>query len=54
MNKLSNINPISCVKDIRQIYRKDLERNIIEVKVQFKNEEPAWIPYETLIAIQSR
>ena len=54
MNKLSNNNPLSCVKNTRQIYRKDLERNITEVQVQFKDEEPAWIPYETLIAIQSR
>ena len=47
-------NPLSVIKNSRKIYRKDLERNIIEVQVQFKNEEPAWIPYETLLAINER
>ena len=47
-------NPITCVKNTREIYRKDLEKVITEVQVQFKNEEPAWIPYETLLAIQTR
>jgi hypothetical protein len=54
MNKLDISNPLSCVRNTRRIYRRDLERVITEVQVQFKNEEPAWIPYETLIAIQSR
>ena len=31
---------------------KFLEKNIKEVQVQFKNEPPAWIPYETLLAIE--
>ena len=47
-------NPISCVKNTRQSYRKDLKKVITEVQVQFKNETPAWIPYETLLAIQER
>ena len=47
-------NPLSFVKNTRKSYRKDLEKVITEVQVQFKNEEPAWIPYDTLIAIQSR
>ena len=47
-------NPLSCVKNTRQSYRKDLEKIVTEVQVQFKNETPAWIPYETLLAIQSR
>ena len=45
-------NPISPVKNTRQTYSKYLEKVITEVQVQFKNEEPAWIPYETLLAIQ--
>jgi len=45
-------NPISVVKNTRQTYRKDLCKVITEVQVQFKKEEPTWIPYETLIAIQ--
>ena len=47
-------NPITCVKNTRKTYRKDLEKVITEVQVQFKDEEPAWIPYETLLAIQTR
>ena len=47
-------NPLSCVKNTRQVYRKDLKKTITEVQVQFKKEEPSWIPYETLIAIQER
>ena len=45
-------NPLSYVKNTRQSYRKDLEKVITEVQVQFKNEPPAWIPYQTLLAIQ--
>jgi len=47
-------NPLSSVKNTRRVYRKDLERTITEVQVQFNKEEPSWIPYETLIAIQER
>ena len=47
-------NPISCVKNTRQSYRKDLQKTVVEVQVQFKDETPAWIPYETLLAIQER
>jgi hypothetical protein len=45
-------NPISYVKNTRVSYSKFLERNVREVQVQFKNEQPAWIPYETLLAIE--
>ena len=49
---LSNmINPISYVKNTRTSYSKSLDRNINEVQVQFDDENPAWIPYDTLIAI---
>ena len=46
--------PLSSVKNTRNTYRKDLQKTIIEVQVQFKDETPAWIPYETLMAIQER
>ena len=46
-------NPLSVIKNTRQSYRKDLQKVITEVQVQFKDEEPAWIPYETLLAMQS-
>ena len=46
-------NPLSPVKDVRETYSKWLQRSVTEVQVQFKNEPPAWIPYETLLAMQS-
>jgi len=46
-------NPISYVKNTRETYSKFLEKNIKEVQVQFNDEEPAWIPYDTLMAITS-
>ena len=45
-------NPLSPVKMVRETYSKWLQRSVTEVQVQFKDEEPAWIPYETLLAIQ--
>ena len=45
-------NPLSPVKNTRQTYRKDLETVITEVQVQFGKENPAWIPLETLLAMQ--
>ena len=45
-------NPLSPVKDVRETYSKWLQRCVTEVNVQFKDEEPAWIPYETLLAMQ--
>lgn len=44
-------NPLSLVKNTRQTYDKQLERVITEVQVQFRDENPAWIPLETLLAI---
>ena len=32
----------------------NMRQLITEVQVQFDNESPAWIPYETLIAIQKK
>ena len=46
-------NPLSPVKMVRETYSKYLQKNFTEVLVQFKDEEPAWIPYDTLLAIQS-
>ncbi len=45
-------NPLSPVKMVRETYSRWLQRNITEVQVQFMDEEPAWIPYETLLAMQ--
>ena len=44
-------NPLSPVKMVRESYSRYLQRHVTEVQVQFKDEEPAWIPYETLLAI---
>ena len=44
-------NPISYVKNTRQTYSKQYETVLTEVQVQFGNEKPAWIPYETLVGM---
>jgi len=46
------VNPLSPVKNTRETYRRDLEMVITEVQVQFAEENPAWIPLETLLAMQ--
>ena len=46
-------NPLSPVKDVRETYSKWLQRCVTEVNVQFKDEKPAWIPYDTLLAMQN-
>ena len=45
-------NPLSPVKMVRESYSKWLQRHVTEVQVQFRDEPPAWIPYETLLAMQ--
>ena len=45
-------NPLSPVKMVRESYSRWLQRHVTEVQVQFKDEEHAWIPYETLLAMQ--
>ena len=45
-------NPLSVVKMVRETYSRYLQKNFTEVQVQFRDEEPAWIPYETLLAIK--
>lgn len=47
-------NPLSHVKNTRTTYSKFLEKNIKEVQVQFADEQPAWIPYDTLLAMESK
>ena len=46
------MNPLSPVKMVRESYSRYLQKNFTEVQVQFKDEEPAWIPYDTLLAIK--
>ena len=45
-------NPLSSVKMVRETYSRYLQKNFTEVQVQFRDEEPAWIPYDTLLAIK--
>ena len=45
-------NPLSPIKMVRESYSRYLQKHFSEVQVQFMDEEPAWIPYETLLAMQ--
>ena len=45
-------NPLSVVKNTREVWNRQLEKKVTEVQVQFVNENPAWIPLETLLAIE--
>ena len=47
-------NPLSVVKMVRESYSRYLQKNFTEVQVQFDEEEPAWIPYDTLLAMMRR
>tara|TARA_B100000902_G_C26679981_1_gene607318 strand:- start:242 stop:430 length:189 start_codon:yes stop_codon:yes gene_type:complete len=44
-------NPLSPVKNVRESYNKFYQEVFTEVEVQFADERPAWIPYETLLAM---
>ena len=46
------ISPMSYVKNTRKTYSKQYEQIITEVQVKFADENPTWIPYETLLAMQ--
>ena len=48
-NKLKN--PFRPVKNVRTVYDRFHQKNVKEVQVQFSDEDPAWIPYDTLIAM---
>ena len=45
------INPLSYVKNVRTVYDRFYQKHIKEVQVQFLNENPAWIPYNTLLSM---
>ena len=44
-------NPFRPIKNVRTIYDRYYQKNVKQVEVQFKDEDPAWIPYDTLIAM---
>ena len=43
------INPLTHVKNVRTVYDRFYQKNVKEVQVQFLDEDPAWIPYDTLL-----
>ena len=45
------INPLTHVKNVRTVYDRFHQKNVKEVQVQFSDEDPAWIPYDTLISM---
>ena len=45
------INPISVVMYTRTTFNSFRGENITEVEVQFKEEDPTWIPIDTLLSI---
>ena len=47
----SMINPLSYVKNVSTVYDRFYQKNIKEVQVQFLDEDPAWIPYNTLLSM---
>lgn len=47
-------NPISFVKNTRTTYSLQYRKNFTEVLVQFYDEDPAWIPIETLNGMVNR
>ena len=47
-------NLLSYVKNVRTVYDRFYQKNIKEVQVQFQDEDPAWIPLDTLVAITKK
>ena len=47
------INPLTNVKNVRTVYDRFYQKNVKEVQVQFLDEDPAWIPYDTLLSMLS-
>ena len=47
------ISPLSFVKNVINFFETFNQKNVKEVQVQFQNENPAWIPYDTLISMMS-
>ena len=46
-------NPISFIKNTRTTYSMQYRKNVTEVLVQFADENPAWIPMDTLEAMMT-
>jgi len=46
------VSPFVNVLNTRKSYSKFYEKIFTEVQVQFYNEDPAWIPLDTLLAMK--
>ena len=46
------MSPFGNVLNTRETYSKFYQKIYTEVEVQFKNENPTWIPLDTLLAIK--
>ena len=47
------ISPLRYVQNVRTVYSRFYQKNIKEAEVRFGDEDPAWIPYDTLLSIMS-
>ena len=43
--------PLRYVQNVRTVYDRFYQKNIKQVQVQFLDENPAWIPYDTLLSM---
>ena len=50
-NPFTMIYRLSYVKNVRSVYDRFYQKNIKEVQVQYLDEDPAWIPYNTLLSM---
>ena len=47
------MSPFGVVRNTRESYSRFYQKIFTEVEVQFGDENPSWIPLDTLLAIQS-
>tara|TARA_R100000234_G_C4857892_1_gene117943 strand:+ start:102 stop:263 length:162 start_codon:yes stop_codon:yes gene_type:complete len=47
------MSPFGSVLNTRESYSRFYQRKFTEVEVQFSDEDPAWIPLNTLLAMRS-
>ena len=45
--------PLRYVQNVRTVYSRFYQKNVKEVEVRFGDEDPAWIPSDTLLSIMS-
>lgn len=47
------MSPFGYVLNTRESYSRFYQKNFTEVEVQFSDEDPAWIPLNTLLAMRT-